>query len=211
MISTVQTNELFETRQNLLSQLAEQDYNVGEYSNFSANEVNIMKQNNQLDMLLESPKRKMYVRYCLHIKKLSQSNVYEIVDDLFDVTQTLTKNDTLYIIATTPPNETMQNELVNLWEQRGIFVIIEGIDWLKINILKHEKVPKHTIISDERVAELREKFNITSMDQFPEISRFDPVARAIGIRLGEVCHIARPSKTAIVTDYYRLCVNEVIV
>jgi DNA-directed RNA polymerase subunit H (RpoH/RPB5) len=41
---------------------------------------------------------------------------------------------------------------------------------------------------------------------FPDISRFDPVARAIGIRPGDVCHIIRPSKTAIEADYYRICI-----
>jgi DNA-directed RNA polymerase subunit H (RpoH/RPB5) len=50
------------------------------------------------------------------------------------------------------------------------------------------------------------KYNITDKNQFPDISRFDPVARAIGLRPGQVCHIIRPSKTAIETDYYRVCV-----
>ena len=50
------------------------------------------------------------------------------------------------------------------------------------------------------------KFNITDKIQFPDISRFDPVARAIGLRPGEVCKIIRPSKTAITTNYYRICI-----
>ena len=41
--------------------------------------------------------------------------------------------------------------------------------------------------------------------QFPEISRFDPVAQAIGIRPGEVCEILRPSPVSIVAKYYRIC------
>jgi DNA-directed RNA polymerase subunit H (RpoH/RPB5) len=42
--------------------------------------------------------------------------------------------------------------------------------------------------------------------QFPDISRFDPVAQIIGIRPGQVCEIIRPSKTAISAYYYRICV-----
>ncbi len=42
--------------------------------------------------------------------------------------------------------------------------------------------------------------------QFPDISRFDPAAQAIGIRPGEVCEIIRPSKTAISAPYYRICI-----
>ena len=53
--------------------------------------------------------------------------------------------------------------------------------------------------------EVVKRYNITQKMNFPDISRFDPVARAIGIRPGDVCHITRPSKTAIEADYYRIC------
>ena len=50
------------------------------------------------------------------------------------------------------------------------------------------------------------KYNITDDAQFPDISRFDPVAKIIGIRPGQVCEIIRPSKTAIDGKYYRICI-----
>ena len=50
------------------------------------------------------------------------------------------------------------------------------------------------------------KYNITDKIQFPDISRFDPVARAIGLRPGQLCKITRYSKTAIETFYYRICI-----
>ena len=49
------------------------------------------------------------------------------------------------------------------------------------------------------------RYNITDKVQFPNISRFDPVARAIGLRPGQVCGITRPSKTSIESNYYRIC------
>ena len=51
-----------------------------------------------------------------------------------------------------------------------------------------------------------EKYNLMQRTQFPEISRFDPVARVIGLRPGQICKITRPSKTAIESNYYRVCV-----
>ena len=39
----------------------------------------------------------------------------------------------------------------------------------------------------------------------PQISRYDPVAQAIGLRPGQICKITRPSKTAITSNYYRIC------
>ena len=49
------------------------------------------------------------------------------------------------------------------------------------------------------------KFNIINVKQLPDISRFDPVAQAIGMRPGDICCIERPSKTAIISKYYRYC------
>ena len=47
--------------------------------------------------------------------------------------------------------------------------------------------------------------NIINDSQWPEISRFDPVAAAIGIKPGEVAEITRSSPTSLTTKYYRLC------
>lgn len=189
-----------------------QGYNVADYSKFSVNEVNAMSQNNQLDMLLESDPdsvlkgRKVYIRYYL-AKIIRPQNIQEMIDDLFMVTETLTKNDTLYIITKDDANETLVNELKHIWERDGIFIIIESIKRLQFNILDHNLVPEHIILNDAEVEEVMLKYNITDMVQFPDISRFDPVAKAIGIRPGQVCKIIRPSKTSINTDYYRICVQ----
>jgi DNA-directed RNA polymerase subunit H (RpoH/RPB5) len=56
------------------------------------------------------------------------------------------------------------------------------------------------------VKEIMKKYNITDTIQFPDISRFDPVARVIGLRPGQVCNIIRPSKTSIEANYYRICI-----
>ena len=49
------------------------------------------------------------------------------------------------------------------------------------------------------------KYNITSDDMIPGISRFSPVAQVLGIRPGQLCEIVRPSKTSITSNFYRIC------
>jgi DNA-directed RNA polymerase subunit H len=129
-----------------------------------------------------------------------------MIDDLFVLTETLKKNDTLYIIIKDNVNETLINELKHIWEHDGIFIVIENIKCLQFNILNHVLVPQHNVIKEEEVKDVMTKYNITDKVQFPDISRFDPVSRAICLRPGQVCHIIRPSKTAIETNYYRICV-----
>ena len=51
------------------------------------------------------------------------------------------------------------------------------------------------------------KYNITDTKQMPSISRYDPVALAIGLRPGQICKITRSSKTSVTSIYYRYCVT----
>ena len=212
--SSVLISNIFNSRNTILELMEKQGYNINDYANFSINEVNSMKQNNQLDMLLETddtnvttenPKKKIYIRYYLTVRPVAK-NIQEMIDDLFILTETLKKTDTLFIIIKDDPNETLINEIKHIWESDGIFIVVESIKRLQFNILKHSLVPEHRVLLESETIEIMRKYNITDKIQFPDISRFDPVARAIGLRPGQVCHIIRPSKTAIEANYYRACI-----
>jgi len=212
--SSVLISQIYNSRKIILELMDKQGYNTNDYANFSINEVNSMKQNNQLDMLLETredkvsqetPKKKIYIRYYLSVRP-APKNIQEMIDDLFILTETLKKDDTLFIIIKDEPNETLINEIKHIWESEGIFIVIESIKRLQFNILEHVLVPSHRVMLDSEVKEIMKKYNITSITQFPDISRFDPVSRIIGLRPGQICHIIRPSKTSIETNYYRVCV-----
>jgi DNA-directed RNA polymerase subunit H (RpoH/RPB5) len=206
-------SSVYKSRKIVLNLMKKQGYNVDDYDNFSINEVNSMKLNNQLDMLLEKinedpitkKKDKIYIRYYLG-KTIRPNNIHEMIDDLFNIEEVLKKNDTLFIIVKDDINETLLNELKHIWETDNIFIVMQNIKRLQFNILEHSLVPPHRVINEDEVKEIMEKYNITDTNQFPEISRFDPVAQVIGLRPGNVCEILRPSKTAIITKYYRICV-----
>ena len=213
--SSVLISQIYQSRKTVLELMDKQGFDVTGYGNFTISEINAMKQNNQLDMLLESkPEKsgeksvntnKVYIRYYL-AKTIRPTNIHEMIDDLFVLTETLKKTDTLYIIIKDNVNETLINELKHIWERDGIFIVIESIKCLQFNILNHVLVPEHKVMPEDQVNEVMTRYNITDKIQFPDISRFDPVARAIGLRPGQVCDIIRPSKTSIKTNYYRICV-----
>lgn len=204
---------VYKSRKTILELMTKQNYATEDYTNFSINEVNSMLQNKQLDMLLEKKdedpstkrKNKIYIRYYL-AKTLRPQNIQEIIDDLFNLEEVLTKSDTLMIIIKDDMNETMTNLLKHIWEQDGILIVIQSIKRLQFNLLEHVLVPPHRVLSPDEVAQVKNKYNIMDDSQFPDISRFDPVAQVIGIRPGQVCEIIRPSKTAINSYYYRICV-----
>ena len=150
-------------------------------------------------------KNKIYIRYYL-VKTLRPQNIQEMIDDLFNLEEILTKDDTLMVITKDDLNETLTNLLKHIWEQDGILIVVQSIKRLQFNILDHVLVPPHRVLSNDEVNVVKTKYNIMEDTQFPDISRFDPVAQIIGIRPGQVCEIIRPSKTAIEGKYYRICI-----
>lgn len=208
-------SQVYKSRNVILDLMEKQGYTITDYNGFSVNEVNTMKLNNQLDMLLEKADseatgepdkkvKKIYIRYYL-AKALRPNNLQEMIDDLFNVEEILTKDDTLLIVVKDEINETLENVLKHIWETDKIFIILQPLKRLQFNILEHVLVPSHRVLTTEETIQIKKKYNIINDEQFPIITRFDPAAQAIGIRPGEVCEIIRPSKTAIAAPYYRIC------
>jgi DNA-directed RNA polymerase subunit H (RpoH/RPB5) len=166
----------------------------------------------------EKENKKTYVKFHLE-KTLSVSHINDLIEDLYVLgvggeiggtglsananDTVLTEKDTL-IIVTKQEIKTM-NQFVNQLFLQGRFIVLLSLDRLQFNILNHQYVPSHTILSNDEVGEMMKKYNVMEKSQLPDISRYDPVALAIGMRPGEVCSIDRPSKSAISSLYYRVC------
>ena len=166
----------------------------------------------------ETENKKTYVKFHLE-KTLSVSHINDLIEDLYVLgvggeiggtglsananDTVLTEKDTL-IIITKQEIKTM-NQVLNQLFLQGRFIVLLSLDRLQFNILNHQYVPRHTILSDDKISEMMKKYNVMEKSQLPDISRYDPVALAIGMRPGEVCSIDRPSKSAISSLYYRVC------
>ncbi len=73
------------------------------------------------------------------------------------------------------------------------------------NILEHELVPKHVVLSKEEAKELLRTLNIMP-HQLPWIRENDPVCRKIGAKRGDIIKIIRKSHTAKEAVFYRYVV-----
>jgi DNA-directed RNA polymerase subunit H (RpoH/RPB5) len=215
MAQSSHINEIFKSRQHIIYCLKKQGFNVADYENFSSHEVNAMYQAKQMDMLLKKDDgtKSTYVKYHTSSKNsqiektLRPAGIYEYIEDIFTLEELLKKDDDLIIIVGDEPNDTVEKTLRHIWEQDGIFVNVINIKRLQYNILEHDLVPPHTVLSKEEALAVRRKYNIMTDKQMPDISRFSPVSQLIGIRPGDICRILRPSKTAIQTEFYRICMS----
>lgn len=197
--------QIFKSRNNILEILETRGFDVSNYSGSSINEVNSMFQSSQMDMLLSNPEKKVYIKYHLDKPTLHRNNLYVYIEDLYTIDEVLTKKDDLIIIINDEPNEMLIKALNTIWQQDGIFITVFNIKRLQFNILKHTLVPTHTVLTPEQDADVRKRYNIKNNSEVPDISRFSPVAQAIGLRPGQMCKIVRPSRTAISADFYRIC------
>jgi len=75
-----------------------------------------------------------------------------------------------------------------------------------VDILKHQYIPRHTILKKEEVDELLKTYNV-SIKQLPKILSNDPVVKLISAKIGDVIMIKRKSYTAKESVYYRAVVN----
>ena len=203
-------SKLFSSRKIILDLEKKRGYDVEDYENFTINEIQILKENKQLDMLLEKVEegetKKIYYKYHL-VNKLRGPHVQDYIEDLYQIEEILSFDDNLVIVTKDEPNPTLKNLLRMEFTQNKYYVNVYNYHNYLYNVLNNDLVPDHTIISDERKKELAQEYNIISESQWPEISRFDPTALAIGLRPGKVAEITRKSPTALETKYYRLCVS----
>ncbi len=78
----------------------------------------------------------------------------------------------------------------------------------QIDVLLHDLVPQHILLTKKETQDLMDKYQITVID-LPQMFEKDPIAIAIGAKEGDVIKIIRNSRTTVKSvDYYRYVKKE---
>ena len=205
--------QIYKSRETILNILKSvYNYDIDDYAGFSINEIDAMISNDQLDMLLthindgtnkKTAPFKTYIKY--YLKPSINDKILEpIIDDLFQFSDLLTKQDTLIVIFEGEPNDSLKEYLKYLYNRQQIFLVVHNIKRLQFNVLEHNLVPKLSILDENETEEMKKTYHL-ELNQLPEISRFDPQSLAVCLRPGQVCKLIRSSRTALQTTYYRIC------
>jgi DNA-directed RNA polymerase subunit H len=88
-----------------------------------------------------------------------------------------------------------------------------GIAMDEINVLLHDLVPEHKILTDKETDEVLKEFKINA-EQLPKIRKDDPVLKTLemvgeDISEGRVVKITRTSDSAGVSVVYRMIIERV--
>ena len=81
------------------------------------------------------------------------------------------------------------------------------IFWFKqltFNVSTHKLVPKHEIVNQLLLGELKQTYLLKSINNLPTILNSDPVAKYYGMKIGDVCRITRHNENIVPSILYRL-------
>ena len=77
---------------------------------------------------------------------------------------------------------------------------------VEFDVLSHQLVPKHEILSEKEIEKALKEFKITK-DQLPKIMITDPAVKRISAKVGDIVKIIRKSPTAGVSVIYRMVID----
>lgn len=198
--------KIFKSRKIMLNLAERRGYNIDQYNDFNIPEISTLYGTSNLDMILTHPETQSKLCFKYHLKtKISKTHIQDFIEDLYNVEEILGPDDNLIIVGKDKPNDTLINVLDMTYKNEQYYVNIYNIHDYLFNILDHDLVPPHRVIDDDEKKNVAKFYNIVKDSQWPEISRFDPVALAVGVKPGEVVEIIRSSPTSLTTKYYRLC------
>jgi len=198
---------IYKARNNLLNILGTRGFNVTDYQGFSVSDVHTLINNNTLDLYLENGKKdkKCFVKFYNLEKSIRPTNLYDLMEQVFNIENILSKNDDLIIISKDEPNDSLINSLKQIYEHDGVFISLINIERLQFNILNHTLVPKITVLNNDEKDIFMKNYGIKNINEVPSVSRFDPTSIVLGVRPGDVVEFERSSKTSIKSKFYRIC------
>jgi DNA-directed RNA polymerase subunit H (RpoH/RPB5) len=115
------------------------------------------------------------------------------------------RHDEIIVILSEAFHEQYTQLAINSWAKK-VRVSFFPLKNLISNPARHFMVPSHRKLSPEETKEVLDSLHMRSVNEFPHIKfHFDMQARVLGLVPGDVVEIQRPSETAGVYTFYRVC------
>jgi DNA-directed RNA polymerase I, II, and III subunit RPABC1 len=158
--------------------------------------------------------KNMHVRFSIHCKP-SLDEVQSLVDDLNieSVDEELDVN-VMIIFSEISKNKKTKTTQINhtqtsnkLKDKVNKFIQIFTYNELSFNIVDHDLVPKHELITDtDEIDEIIEGYRLQSKWRLPHTKEHDPISKYYNAKRGNVFRITKPSITSGIYVKYRVVV-----
>jgi DNA-directed RNA polymerase subunit H (RpoH/RPB5) len=207
---------LIRSRQTILDILDERGYDVTPYRNISPDQILTLAEGHgrALDIFVNKKEGEItavsdraVVVYQLQDRirpKLATftRDIYEIP---VDSNSEIKKTDDLIVILNEPYNEVFDKVALQMWQSQKARLTFFHIKQVVVHLGRHDLVPPHRKLSVEEAKELMASLNVNQKSKFPLIKHHDIQSRILGLVPGDFVEILRPSPTAGIVRFHRIC------
>jgi len=207
---------LIRSRNTLLDILEDRGYEVSPYRNISPDQILTLAEGHPraLDIVVNkkpdssAPCDRAVVVYQLQDRirlKLATftRDIYDIPPDKSGFA--VTRADDLIIILNEPYNDIFDKTALQMWQTQKARMTFFHIKQVVVHLGRHELVPPHRKLGVDEAKELMASLHVTQKSQFPLIKHHDIQSRLLGLVPGDFVEILRPSPTAGIVKFRRIC------
>jgi DNA-directed RNA polymerase subunit H (RpoH/RPB5) len=206
---------LLRSRQNVLDILDERGYDVAPYRNIAPDQILTLDENQAraLDIFVKqkpggpAPCDRAVVihMYWKRIRLSLGTFVRDIFKEFEGTPNEVRKTDDIIVILNEEYHEAFDKASIQMWQKEKVRMTFFHIKQLVIHPGKHVLVPPHRKLTSEEAKAEMARLHISQRAQLPLIKHHDIQSRVLGLVPGDVVEILRPSATAGVERYLRLC------
>jgi DNA-directed RNA polymerase subunit H (RpoH/RPB5) len=209
---------LIRSRRTILEILEDRGYDTIKYQNISPDQILTLAEGHPRALDIIVPKREGSTAPCdravvvYMIQERIKGRLGTFVRDIYEkssnevVITTISHKDDVIVIINEPAHDAFDKSSLQLWQTHKARMTFFHIKEVVVHLGRHVLVPPHRKLSDEEAKATTERLRITQRSQLPLIKRSDIQARILGLVPGDMVDVLRPSPTAGVIHYPRLCV-----
>lgn len=209
---------ILRSRQTILDILDDRGYDSAAYRNIAPEQILTLAEANPWAMTMIVPKRadsnapceRAAVVYILQDRIRLRLGTFK--EEVYkaaaaDPAGMVRESDDLIVILNEPYHEAFDKLSITMWQEKKARMVFFHIKQLVIHPGKHVLVPPHRKLTEEEVTEVMTRLHVKNKSQFPVIKHDDIQSRLLGLVPGDMVEIQRPSPTAGIATFYRVCMK----
>lgn len=204
-----QIDAFYRSRKTLLELLATRGYNTKPFERFSPREIELMINNKgSMDFVAETEaegSEKRYARVVYEGARFIKTKMADLIDNM-NLEDSEVAASEFIVMLVDPIVDAHHASALQYWLTRKVRVSYFNVYQLTHNPLNWELGPKYDIVPTEKHTDLLKALYCTSKAQLMIIRyHADHSARCLGLAIGDIVKIIRPSASVGESVVYRVC------
>lgn len=208
---------LIRSRNTILDILEDRGYDVVAYRNIAPEQILTLAEGHPRALDIFVPKKEGSLAPCdravvvYQLQDRIRLKLATFTRDLYEIpvdseeASVITKADDVIVILNEPYNEVFDKVALQMWQAHKKRMTFFHIKQVVVHLGRHEMVPPHRKLTVDEAKTLMTDLHVTQKSQFPLIKHHDIQSRILGLVPGDFVEILRPSPTAGIVKFRRIC------